>query len=118
MNGVLRGGRYGLESMRCSSRYSSVMTWTSYRGFRTVNGVFRGGGVLANRAVRERCGYRLNDSRGQTYKHIGFRTVNGVVLRGGEARTTLTQRNGWKSAYRYGYRAVGASYSGGGIGFR
>lgn len=40
------------------------------------------------------------------------------MLRGGEARNTLTQRNGWKSAYRYGYRSVGASYSGGGIGFR
>jgi len=54
-----------------------------------------------------------------TVNRVSFiESVNGVVLRGGEAKNTLTQRNGWKSAYRYGYRAVGASYSGGGIGFR
>ena len=37
-----------------------------------MNGVLRGGGVLNNRAVRERSGFRLGQQLSQVYGHIGF----------------------------------------------
>jgi len=66
---------------------------------------------------RARSGFRWGDNNKHSVVNasVGFRFG---VFRGGEARNTLTQRNGCRSAYRYGYRTVGASYSGGGIGFR
>ena len=47
---------------------------------------------MANRAVRERCSYRLSQSKGQTYGHIGFRTVNGVYHGGNYANRAMYVR--------------------------
>lgn len=81
MNGVLRGGYYGVQTVerqRSGYRYiRNRVDAIAAIGFRTVNGVIRGVSTWGN-ADRVRGGYRFGGyKRYKDYSDLGFR-LNGV----------------------------------------
>jgi len=88
VNGVMKGGSY-LDGNRCDFNRCSYRLYTGktvkyeMRGFRFVNGEYRGSQSLARALLTRSAGFRWSGSHRYLGVDLGFRCVNGVYRGGG-----------------------------------